>query len=416
MPSIDQIKSIVLRWILIVLLAMASCDEGEHSKLLVDIEIAPGTALPEFWLIATNESGEAIQQQQWHGEKHFQLRAPLSTPQKFNLILLFVEYPGKQKKFSIKAFEGLSPGRLWSLGESFNYTAPVGNFELSFNDVPNEDFENIRASQDENILHKTGACSVDGGLVNCNHQFELYATSRPVMFAYTPGNGVPMYFQPDTLTVGKSYIYNFSEVFQPFDHVVEIPRHDEVFVVCDIQGIDSGKQYPQTYYYSGDPGENFKVGYNDGYAKYRAKYDTYFTGRFCSWTVVGSSLNANDFLLPENDFTIVDHSFQDFDFSIQWNKNLEYHRSEWIYFLPNTTGSETIRLELYGREGKGSNVIQAFPSVITNQHPDLLELDKLEHLLSEFTFNNGDVTYEDAIDEIFSVGVPEPRTRYAIFK
>ena len=391
-----------------VALFAISCnsDPGQGDKTLMrvlDLEIYEtfSTTNYDIWVIVSNASGDIISWKKWSHEPELSLDAQLSPNENVNISFFFGDaHPhGEIVTHTLNAYTNITPGQHWKLGlTNQDAMANLGQCKMTVRDVPPQyNTQSLTAFQSNKFVNISSDCSA--GV--CSFDLLLFDVEDPVLCSFTPGNVDPVYFKADTLQAGMSYDLDFNGNFFPFDHAVNIPHETNDFVVALIGGVEESRWKLQTVFFSSLTGDQLHMGYNDGFEQYQALYFTSRKGVSYSIRKLANEIKADDFVLPDQDFTVVNNEFGKFTFFSELPKTLESRSSRWS--KQETVGLNTVIFNVFVAGGPSHDIFKLnnlLPE-IGAAYPLASNLNDLTYQFSTFTFVDGGSDYQAFLQRTF---------------
>jgi hypothetical protein len=418
---------------LLLFLFFLSCQDTDEknpkkNKVLIDMNIYLNqnnvVVLPDLWLIASDKEGNILDKKHWQQEQTLELNGAVSATEKVNVMLFFATTYGTQTQYLMQVYSNVEPGRVWQLGK-IQGNVLKGTSYINFTNVPSQ--PEIYGYQPGVTLNKstnpsvgtTSSFSLIGGTWNASGVYSFYDEDK-LFLSFMPPNGVPEYFETDSLKPYGNYTYNYDEVFVPFDHTLQLEGasyYSRAFV---------GAVKGSLFYGQGArefPSPTIKLGYNDGFDSYFVKFHASTVGYAFDWSVLTPTPTSDKFNLPTPDISVTSNSLSDFVCKInfsgnQWTKNFESRFSQWEVVLSTAT-NESFDVFIYSDELSGGNILKnGLPDDIVAVYPDLNgKWNNLEHVTSGFIFNDDHQTYAQALEKRFSEDISVVwRTSYSISK
>lgn len=406
-----------------ILFLTISCSEDgapenvKVNKQLIDLEITKSWATRgDLWLIATDASGEVLDYKRWKEEAHLVLTGDVFPDEKINILILFGR-PGEGWAQELSIYSAVSPERKWMIGNvGGEWPDVLGSCSITWDNLPQTIDNSVPRIEGTQGYYPVGFAG-SGSNLSIQGNYSLLNSPEEHMFACVGNVEEPSYFETDTLQPGKDYSYDYQSAFTPFENVVELkaPAKASYHVWC--YGIKNDKLFTQAsdgFQYT----SSYNFGYRSGYDQYVGSVVQTRSNVSYLWNVVKPSLTSADFSFPIVDFTITNESFDDFSYTLQWNKNFVYHLSVWYTAWMENEQQTIARVNVYGNQRAGSQVIDKLPEEILSLYPRLTELKSFQYLESSFRFSDVETSYEESIDYMFD-NTPkkyDPKTYYEITK
>lgn len=356
------------------------------------------------WIIITNEEGELLSHLHMTEEGVYNFTEHKNQlSDKLGIYLLGVN--SKDNSFEMNGYLNIDQADGWYLNyDQGDYKQEVGIVEIKISNYPKVIIGTnvITISNSHGFAYKE-ALRIDNdiwdGIIDTiTFTASIVKENDTIIIGNTCLDNDPRYLKLEGVNSHEKYEFDFFDDFTPYENIItyEVPSNSTGSIFSYTIGHKSNTKIDNSIRLTGGISRFTQFGYIDGFDSYKTILSIWDINEYSkiSFSKMGGMANTKEFNIPDNNFTILNSTLGNFDYS--FSGGFDYLNSQWTMIKENSYSNFIV----HESTNSSCRHLQSIPKEITDIY-SFIQLSDLEYKTSNFTDNIEGYSYNQFISETF---------------